>query len=126
MKQKYAKLDETGRVQFAVFSSAAEAAEQGYLPYEEEDKPTTPEGVIPYNYSPQYVEQDNKIIRQWQAYPNYEEIEKLKEKLTESDYKVIKCYEVSLVGGTLPYDSAALHEERQAIRDEINRLEACE
>ena len=35
MKQRYAKLDETGRVQFAVFDSETDAKNAGYLPYEE-------------------------------------------------------------------------------------------
>ena len=44
-------------------------------------------------------------------------------KLTETDYKVIKCYEYSLAGLDLPYDIEALHAEREAIRDEIRKLE---
>lgn len=44
-------------------------------------------------------------------------------KLTESDYKIIKCYEYSLVGLELPYDIEALHAEREAIREEIRALD---
>ena len=44
-------------------------------------------------------------------------------RLTKSDYKVIKCYEYSLAGLDLPYDIEALHAEREAIRDEIRKLE---
>lgn len=124
--KKYAKLGETSRVRFAKFASDSEAAEQGFLPYEEQEKPTTSDDVIPHNYSPEYVEQEGKIIRRWKAYPNYEEIEKLKNKLTDTDYKVIKCYEAALVGGEMPYDVQKMHTERQEIRNEINRLEACE
>lgn len=51
------------------------------------------------------------------------EIERLKAKLTATDYKVIKCSECQLTGEPMPYDITALHAERQAIRDEINRLE---
>ena len=50
-------------------------------------------------------------------------INQLKETLESTDYKVIKCYEASLVGNELPYDINALHAERQSIRDEINSLE---
>lgn len=124
--KRYAKLDEIGRVRFAVFSSDADAAEQGFLPYEEQEKPTTLENVIPHNYSRKYTETDGEIIMSWEAYPNYEEIERLKKKLTETDYQVIKCYEASLVGGEMPYNVQNMHEERQEIRNEINRLEACE
>lgn len=44
-------------------------------------------------------------------------------RLTKSDYKIIKCYEYSLAGLDLPYDIEALHTEREAIRDEIRKLE---
>lgn len=51
------------------------------------------------------------------------QIAELKEELSSTDYKVIKCSEAQLVGDELPYDIAALHAERQAIRDRINALE---
>ncbi|MBR4290667.1 MAG: hypothetical protein IKT52_08520 [Oscillospiraceae bacterium] len=54
-----------------------------------------------------------------------EKIAELKKQLSATDYKVIKCAECQLLGEEMPYDVAALHAERQAIRDEINRLE-CE
>ena len=125
MKQRYAKLDETGRVQFAVFDSETDAKNAGYLPYEETEKPTTPDNIIPHNYTRAYEEKDGKIVLVWKAYPNYEAIEKLKKQLAETDYKVIKCNEASLIGEELPYDMKEVHKERQEIRDEINRLEAC-
>lgn len=124
--KKYAKIEENGRVRFAMFSSDEAAKEQGFLPYEEKKMPTTPIGTIPHNYSRKYEEKDGKIIMSWEAYPNYEEIDRLKKKLTETDYQVIKCYEASLVGGDMPYDVQTMHKERQEIRNEINRLEACE
>lgn len=52
------------------------------------------------------------------------EIQALKDSLAASDYKVSKCYEASLTGAELPYDIAALHKERQVVRDKINELEA--
>ena len=51
------------------------------------------------------------------------EISELKAKLDASDYKVIKCFECSMVGEEMPYDVQELHAERQVIRDEINMLE---
>lgn len=70
---------------------------------------------------------DGKVVQSWETKIDPETIEtqigELKQRLSESDYKVTKCYECSLVGETLPYDIQALHDERQAIRDEINRLE---
>lgn len=52
------------------------------------------------------------------------DIESLKYELQESDYKVIKCAEAMAVGGEMPYDMTALHNERQALRDKINKLES--
>lgn len=51
------------------------------------------------------------------------EIDSLKNQIMASDYQIIKCYEYSLNNLELPYDAQALHEERQALRDEINKLE---
>ena len=53
-------------------------------------------------------------------------IRSLKEQLTDDDYKVIKCYEASLVGEQLPYDIQELHTQRQTIREQINALETQE
>lgn len=43
---------------------------------------------------------------------------------TYGDWKVIKCYEASLAGQELPYNITELMETRQAVRDEINTLQA--
>ncbi len=51
------------------------------------------------------------------------QIEMLKEKLTLSDYQIIKCYEYSLAGKELPYDITVIHSERQTLRDKINELQ---
>ena len=51
------------------------------------------------------------------------EIDYLKEKLAETDYKIIKSYEYQLAQLELPYDITELHTERQAIKDRINLLE---
>lgn len=40
------------------------------------------------------------------------------------DWKVIKCYEAKLKGEELPYDLDKLLADRQAIRDQINALQA--
>ena len=53
-----------------------------------------------------------------------ERIASLKSELDATDYKIIKCSEYQLAGLELPYDVAALHAERQKIRDQINALEA--
>lgn len=51
------------------------------------------------------------------------DIESLKSELQESDYKVIKCAEAMCLNAELPYNMTALHKERQALRDKINKLE---
>lgn len=53
-----------------------------------------------------------------------EQISELKAQLGSTDYKVIKCSEAQMAGEELPYDIAALHAERQALRDKINELES--
>lgn len=72
--------------------------------------------------------QDGKVIQLWKIEKNevyfQRLIDKAKEDLASTDYKVLKCYEASLAGESLPYDIQQLHGERQALRDEINLLEA--
>lgn len=51
------------------------------------------------------------------------EIELLKSELQDSDYKVIKCAEAICLNAEMPYNMTALHKERQALRDKINKLE---
>ena len=51
------------------------------------------------------------------------DIESLKSELQESDYKVIKCAEAICLNAELPYNMTELHNERQALRDKINKLE---
>jgi cell division protein FtsB len=52
------------------------------------------------------------------------QIQDLKDALSDSDYKITKCYEANLLGESLPYDVNTLHTERQAKRDQINTLES--
>jgi hypothetical protein len=51
------------------------------------------------------------------------QIANLKSQLENTDYKIIKCSEYQLMGLEIPYDIAVLHNERQALRDQINALE---
>ena len=53
-------------------------------------------------------------------------IKELQSELNESDYKIIKCNEYKLAGLELPYDIEELHKQRQALRDEINKLQESE
>jgi len=48
----------------------------------------------------------------------------LKDALAQGDYKIIKCAEAQLTNEPMPYDVAELVAERNAMREEINTLEA--
>ena len=66
------------------------------------------------------IKEHNKILKEFSEIEKGREIESMKQDLASSDYKIIKCMECYLLGKELPYDINALHEERQAKRDEIN------
>lgn len=48
---------------------------------------------------------------------------RLNNRLTEIGHMVTECYECNLLGLDLPYDVAALHEERQTIKTQIETLQ---
>lgn len=79
---------------------------------------------------PYYVEEDGSILQKWEVVKNDRakisfKIEELKTSLLNSDYKVMKCYEATILKTEeMPYNVEELTAERQAQRDEINRLEA--
>lgn len=81
------------------------------------------------NISDGYVQSFLPDSSSWENYQkdnpnkNTEEILALKNKLVETDYKIIKSYEYFLAGEEIPYNISALHSERQSIRDKINQLE---
>ena len=83
------------------------------------------------NFEVEYVDGvPHMIADSWEPLPLPEtvvdvqaQIAELKAELNSTDYKIIKCSEAQMVGEELPYDIAALHAERQALRDKINELE---
>lgn len=106
-------------------SRVTELRNAGFLDFVASEQPQCDAGYIATD---SFTIIDGKVVQSWETKIDTEaiqtQIDELKEQLTATDYKVTKCYESSLVGKTLPYDIKALHAERQAIRDEINRLEA--
>lgn len=80
-------------------------------------------------YKPQdrYEIKDFKLIQSWELVEDKEFIEdninNLKEQLSATDYKVIKCMEASLIGEQLPYNIKNLHKSREELRNKINELE---
>ncbi|MCM1165200.1 MAG: hypothetical protein NC401_04205 [Ruminococcus sp.] len=103
----------------------AQLREAGFLDYVPTEQPKADTGYVAVD---SFEVVDGRIVQSWSTKIDptvvQSRIAELKEQLEESDYKVTKCYEASLVGESLPYDIAELHRERQSIRDEINRLEA--
>lgn len=54
----------------------------------------------------------------------FEKIAELKQNLNNTDYKIVKCYEATMLGEPLPYDLAAIVAERRAWREELQALGA--
>lgn len=77
--------------------------------------------LIPFDAG-DHISYEYKKIFDTQKYKK--EINDLKQQLSDSDYKVSKCYEASLLGEQMPYDVQVLHTERQGARDRINELES--
>ena len=78
---------------------------------------------------PYYEEDNGKVNMLWEIRKNEptrvsQKINSLKKDLSDGDYKIAKCYEASLLNQEMPYDIQTLYNERQAKRDEINRLES--
>ena len=71
-------------------------------------------------------EKYQEILNQEAEEEKQAKIKELQSELNESDYKIIKCNEYKLSGLELPYDIEELHKQRQALRDEINKLQESE
>lgn len=97
--------------------------ESGFLNLVRSERPDPEDGK---RIVESYQEINGEIIQVWTVIDDKSLylIEKLKSELSASDYKVLKCYESSLAGETLPYNFTQLHAERQALRDQINNLES--
>ena len=97
----------------------------GFLNLVSSIQPTVQDGEVAVD---SYKEENGKLVQYWEVKVDsvytQKKIDNLKEVLSSSDYKVIKCQEASLIGEQMPYDVDELYKERQSIRDEINRLES--
>ena len=83
-------------------------------------EPGIPEVIIPELSD----EEKAELELQNQIVEKESQIQRLKVKLSSTDYIIIKLYEYSLAGKTCSeYDIEEEHEKRQALRDEINSLE---
>lgn len=97
----------------------------GFLDYVRGEQPQVENGFIAVDT---HSVVNGKIVQFWEIKVDPQailtQIANLKNQLSATDYQVVKCMELTMTGDPLPYDMNALHIERQAIRDEINRLEA--
>lgn len=86
------------------------------------------DGCVVLNPSEELLEANgwHKVVpsEPTQAQRNQQRIWELKDLLAQGDYRVIKCAEAQLTGEPMPYDIEALVAERNAMRAEINELEA--
>ena len=93
-------------------------------------KRITVNGCVVLNPSEELLEEQgwHKVVPQepTQAQLNEQRVWELKDQLAQGDYKIIKCAEAQLTGEPMPYDIEALVAERNAMRAEINELEAHE
>lgn len=125
-----AKIDNEGMIDVRFCSpnngvKMANLRNAGFLDYVSSIQPTVQDGEVAVD---SYKEENGKLVQYWEVKVDsvyiQKKIDNLKEVLSSSDYKVIKCQEASLIGKQMPYDVDELHKERQSIRDEINRLES--
>lgn len=97
----------------------------GFLDFVPSEQPQCDSG---YKSVDSFTVENGKIVQSWEVKIDpqavQDQINELKNQLYATDYQVVKCMEATLIGTTIPYDIEAIHAERQAIRDEINRLEA--
>lgn len=70
--------------------------------------------VVPPTPTEEQIAQQQREQRIWA----------LKDQLAQGDYKIIKCAEAQLTNEPMPYNVAELVAERNAMRAEINELEA--
>lgn len=78
---------------------------------------------------PYYEEEKGKVNMFWEIIKNdpvkiSKRIISLTKDLSDSDYKIIKCYEASLLKQEVPYDIESITTDRSLKRNEINRLKS--
>ena len=110
-------------------SRVTELRNAGFLDFVASDPPKCDVGYITKD---SFAIVDGKVVQSWETKIDPEtikaQIDELKQQLSATDYKVIKYYEFVIADDNCEayadYEMKKLHEERQAIRAEINRLEA--
>lgn len=114
----------------STYKSNKENLETDYLEFQADDFRSLELGE--YDEMETYVEvKDNIVHQRFKIVKNTTRklnaaIESLKERLSSTDYIIIKAYEAKVMMQDAPYSDEFMTkttEERQKIRDEINRLE---
>ncbi len=135
--KNYGKVWESGNVETMLIDPTNEAhlarvAEMGYLPIDRENRV---DGTIELgeldSIESRYVVGQDRILLVRERVVNSaakvaSRIEALKAELAASDYKVVKSQEQLLIGGEVSYDMAAVHLERESLREQIRGLEGLE
>lgn len=112
------------------YKANKESLETDYLEFQADDFRSLDLGK--YDETEAYVEvKDNVVYQRFRVVKNTarklnEAIENLKQQLSSTDYIIIKAYEAKVMMQDAPYSDEFMTkttEERQKIRDEINRLE---
>lgn len=98
--------------------------EDGYKEFIFSKQPETREGEIAVI---SFEDIGGKIYQKWDVVIDVDHYNNLiiskKNELSNTDYKVIKCYEAFMCGEDFPYDINGLRIVRQRLRNEINRIE---
>ena len=82
------------------------------------------EVVVEPTVVPELTEEEKAAIEKQNKISELKnKVASLKSQIESTDYHIIKMYECSLIGQETEYDIAALHAERQELRNKVNELE---
>lgn len=102
----------------------------GYCEVVTTPEPTpTDEQALTGVFVPNYTMQDGKMVQAWEWAKDNQTIEmhinQLKQRLTDTDYYVVKTYEARLFGNPDPYDAetlADISKQRNEWRAQVDKL----
>lgn len=83
---------------------------------------TYADGVLSSEPRPIFESSTSEIVEESLPADKVQIVTDLKSRISSTDYMIIKAYEYNLVGLSIDYDIAALHNERQSLRDQINAI----
>lgn len=130
LEDKIQRYDEDGvtkEITISVDHYIEVARSQGLKPVDPIDQERMETHEEDYVVLAEAVEHEDRIGWIYRNVPDIlklrKQIKKLQDEIASTDYRVIKCYEASLVGDPIPYNIQELRTSRQAIRDSINAIE---